>query len=91
MTATNTSALSDIIADAAWEINFKNPDDCVTNNGTVAGCSFVTAFVSALGVADDASTFASLYPNSSDNSNLTFDSFNWGSNSSYADSFPELD
>lgn len=90
---TNSSHLADVIADKAWEINYNNPAACVSTvvNGTttIAGCPFVTAFINNLGVVDDASTFASLYPNTTDTT-LTLDSFNWGENSTYGDSFTEL-
>lgn len=93
MDTTNSSQLADMIADKVWEINYKNPVDCVVNttDNTTAGCAFVTAFVDASGVEDNAASFESLYPNTTDTSTLTYESFYWGVNSSYQDSFTEIE
>ena len=96
--STNTSHLADIIADNTWEINYLNPAECVTTtaeNGTtsVAGCDFVTNFVGALGVEDNAATFGTLWPNTTgvDVNTFTYETFNWGVNSSYEDAFTVLE
>lgn len=56
--------LERLINNTAWTVNFKAPENC-----TVESCAFVSTFVNASGVNDDASSFASLYPK--DLSNIT--------------------